>query len=143
MAHTARKMESVMKLESKPTSVAQTSQFIFEKMENLANFEVLMPDNLQKFVVLDEKSFVFALKGMPEIHLEKKESTPYSRLVYGAKEGKIPFGLILLLQSISEKEVEIQFVFESNLNPMMAMMVKAPVSKLIETMAEKLKNIPF
>ena len=143
MAYTTRKMESIMKLESKPTFVAQNSQFIFEKMENVANFEVLMPDNLQKFVIFDEKSFAFTLKGMPEIHLEKKDSLPYNRLAYGATEGKIPFELTLLLHPISDKETEIQFVFEGNFNPVMALMVKVPVSKLIETMTEKLKNLPF
>lgn len=132
-----------MKLESKTIRVAQNIQTIFEKMQNVATFEQLMPDNLQKFSVLNEDSFVFALKGMPEIYLEKKKSTPHTELVYGAIEGKIPFQLTLFLTPITDKQTDVQFIFEGNFNPMMVLMVKAPVSKLIETMAEKVSQFVF
>ncbi len=132
-----------MKLESKTIRVAQNIQTIFEKMQNVATFEQLMPNNLQKFSVLSEDSFVFALRGMPEIYLEKKKTTPYTELVYGAIEGKIPFQLTLFLTPITDKQTDVQFSFEGNFNPMMALMVKAPVSKLIETMAEKVSQFVF
>lgn len=132
-----------MKLESKTIRVAQNIQTIFEKMQNVATFEQLMPNNLQKFSVLNEDSFVFALKGMPEIYLEKKKSTPHTELVYGAIEGKIPFQLTLFLTPITDKQTDVQFIFEGNFNPMMVLMVKAPVSKLIETMAEKVSQFVF
>lgn len=130
-----------MKLESTTAPIAQSNQIIFQKMENVANFEFLMPDNLEKFSVIDENSFVFALKGMPEIYLEKKQSLPYKQLIYGAKEGKIPFELTLLFTEIESQQTQVQFIFEGNFNPMLALMVKAPIGKLIQTMAERITKI--
>ena len=119
-----------MNLETQKIKISQNYVVLFEKLEK--------PD---KFKVLDEKSFSFALKGMPEILLERKNTTPYSELIYGAKEGKIPFNLFIKLTFISETETEVQFVFKGDFNPMMAMMVKSPISKLIQTMAEKTQNL--
>ena len=122
-----------MNLETQKIKISQNNVVLFEKLEKPDNFKELMPDNLAQFTVLDEKSFSFALKGMPEILLERKNTTPYSELIYGAKEGKLTF--------ISETETEVQFVFKGDFNPMMAMMVKSPISKLIQTMAEKTQNL--
>lgn len=130
-----------MNLETQKIKISQNNVVLFEKLEKPDNFKELMPDNLAQFTVLDEKSFSFVLKGMPEILLERKNTTPYSELIYGAKEGKIPFNLFIKLTFISETETEVQFVFKGDFNPMMAMMVKSPISKLIQTMAEKTQNL--
>ena len=58
-----------MNLESKKTIVEKSAKDLFALLENVANFERLMPDNISKFQMLSEQSFVFALKGMPEISL--------------------------------------------------------------------------
>jgi len=50
---------------------------------------------------------VFALKGMPEIYLEKKSSTPYSQLVLGEANGKILFLLTTNIAEISDTESEV------------------------------------
>ncbi|MDO4880835.1 MAG: SRPBCC family protein [Capnocytophaga sp.] len=130
-----------MKIEIPQTTVSQNNIILFEKLENPTNFKQLMPDNLATFEVLDENSFSFSLKGMPEIVLEKKNTTPHSELIYGAKGGKIPFNLFVKLTKKSETETDVQFSFEGDFNPMMAMMVKAPISKLIQTMTEKTQNL--
>ncbi len=47
-----------------------------------------MPENISKFEVLDDDKFLFALKGMPEIILKKKEVIPPNKIVLGAAGGK-------------------------------------------------------
>ena len=100
-----------------------------------------MPDNISKFQMLSEQSFVFALKGMPEISLEKKSSTPSSQLVLGEAKGKIPFQLTANITEVSNNESEVQLLFEGNFNPVMAMMVKTPISKFMETLVTKMKEL--
>ena len=100
-----------------------------------------MPDNISKFEKLSDTSFVFALKGMPEIYLEKKSSTPYSQLVLGEANGKIPFQLTTNIAEISDKESEVQLLFKGDFNPIMAMMVKAPISKFMETLVTKMQTL--
>ena len=130
-----------MKLETSKTLVQKSAKNIFESLDNVANFKQLMPDNINKFELLTNNSFVFALKGMPEIYLEKKSTTPYSQLVLGEANGKIPFQLTTNITEISDNESEVQLVFEGNFNPVMAMMVKTPISKFMETLVTKMQTL--
>jgi hypothetical protein len=44
-----------------------------------------------------------------------------------------PFTLIANIDSVSDSEVKLDF--EGDFNPMMAMMIKGPIGKFIETLA--------
>ena len=91
-----------------------------------------MPENIAKFEVIDENCFEFGLKGMPEIKLVKKGGTPNSQIVLGAASSKLPFTLTGNLNAIDADNTEVQLAFEGDFNPMMAMMIKGPISKFIE-----------
>ena len=62
-----------MNLESPKVTLNKSAQNAFDFLSNVKNFEQLMPENISKFEVLGQDTFVFALKGMPEIELKKKE----------------------------------------------------------------------
>ena len=70
-----------MNLESPKVSIEKSSQIVFEFLSEIKYFKPLMPENISKFEVLDTDKFLFALKGMPEIVLKKKEATPNSKIV--------------------------------------------------------------
>ena len=130
-----------MNLETQKTIVPKSAKDLFTLLEKVETFERLMPDNISKFEKLSDTSFVFALKGMPEIYLEKKSSTPYSQLVLGEANGKIPFLLTTNIAEISDKESEVQLLFKGDFNSIMAMMVKTPISKFIEVLVTKMKDL--
>ena len=129
-----------MNLESQKVTVTKSTKEVFEFLSDLKNFEQLMPENTQKFEV-DGDSFLFALKGMPEIRLVLKEKTEYSNITLGAASSKLPFTLSGNLTELSENSSEAQLVFNGDFNPMMAMMVKKPLSKFIEVLAENISKI--
>ncbi len=124
-----------MKLESPKVSINKSAQDTFDFLSNVKNFESLMPDNISKFEVIDSDTFLFALKGMPEIILKKKESIAPSKIVLGAAGGKIDFSLTGYINETGENSSEIQLAFAGEFNAMMAMMIKGPISKFIETLA--------
>lgn len=128
-----------MNLESPKISVSKSPETVFEFLADVKNFKSLMPENISKFEVLSEDTFVFALKGMPEIILKKKEVTPPNKIILGAAGGKIDFSLIGNITQIDDENSEVQLLFSGDFNPMMAMMIKGPISKFIETLAA---NIP-
>ena len=131
-----------MKITSPAVSVALPIAAVYEKLENVSLFQRLMPENLAQFSSSeDNNSFSFTLKGMPEIFLEKKKHTPTSELVYGAPEGKLPFTLSIALTSTSAQHSEVVYTFEGEFNPMLALVVKSPITKLLQTMAEKTKTL--
>ena len=124
-----------MTLESPKVTVDKSAQDVFNFLENVENFEKLMPENISKFEVLENDKFVFALKGMPEIILKKKELVAPNKIILGAAGGKIDFSLIGNINELTPDKSEVQLVFEGDFNPMMAMMIKGPIGKFIETLA--------
>lgn len=124
-----------MNLESPKISVSKSPEDVFNFLANVKNFESLMPENISKFEVLSEDTFVFALKGMPEIILKKKEVVPPNKIVLGAAGGKIDFSLIGNITKKDDNTSEVQLLFSGDFNPMMAMMIKGPIGKFIETLA--------
>lgn len=129
-----------MKLESPKVTLNKSAQDTFNFLSDVKNFENLMPENISKFEVLDNDKFLFALKGMPEIVLKKKETTPPNQIVLGAAGGKIDFSLTGNISEIDATTSEVQLVFEGQFNAMMAMMIKGPISKFIETLASNMPN---
>lgn len=129
-----------MNLESPKVTVNKSAQHTFDFLCNVKNFEKLMPENISKFEVLSEDTFVFALKGMPEIELKKKEAISPNRIVLGAAGGKLDFSLTGNIKEIDTNSCEVQLVFEGDFNPMMAMMIKGPISKFIETLVTNTKT---
>ena len=61
-----------MNLESPKVSIEKSSQIVFDFLTDIKNFKPLMPENISKFELIDDKTFLFALSGMPEIMLKKK-----------------------------------------------------------------------
>ena len=128
-----------MNLESPKTTINKSAKETFDFLSDVKNFEKLMPENISKFEVLDDDKFLFALKGMPEIILKKKEAISPSKIVLGAAGGKLDFSLTADITAIDENSSETQLTFEGEFNAMMAMMIKGPITKFIETLAT---NIP-
>jgi len=130
-----------MNLESPKVTVEKPLEYIFNALSDVKNFEKLMPDTIAKFEVTADDSFIFGLKGMPEIKLKMMEKSPFNQIKLGAASDKIPFSLIANLDAISENNTAIQLQFEGTFNPMMAMMVKGPIGKFIETLAQNMHKL--
>ncbi|SHJ51568.1 orotate phosphoribosyltransferase [Pseudozobellia thermophila] len=130
-----------MHIETPNTVIPKGDKEVFEFLTDLKNFEKLMPDNIDKFEVINDDRFLFALKGMPEIVLQRKEQTPYSQIVLGAASDKLPFTLSARIDSISENSSEVALSFEGEFNAMMAMMVKKPITNFMTTLSDNLSKI--
>lgn len=130
-----------MKLESHKVLVEKSAEYLFNELNEVANFEKLMPDNVVKFEVLDQNAFIFGLKGLPEIKLKMKDKTPFSEVVLGAASDKLPFTLTADLNAISPTSTEVYLHFDGEFNAMMAMMIKGPISKLIESFANNMVKL--
>ncbi|MFD2939084.1 SRPBCC family protein [Flavobacterium notoginsengisoli] len=130
-----------MNLESPKVTVQKSAQDLFDQLTDVKNFEKLMPDNIAKFEVTGEDAFIFGLKGMPEIKLKMKEKTAPNKIILGAASDKLPFTLTSNIDTISDSESAVQLFFEGEFNAMMAMMVKGPISKFIETLANNMNKL--
>jgi carbon monoxide dehydrogenase subunit G len=129
-----------MNLESPKVTLDKSAEDTFNFLSDVKNFESLMPENISKFEVLENDKFLFALKGLPEIILKKKEATPNSKIVLGAAGGKLDFSLIGTITEVEADKTDVQLSFEGEFNAMMAMMIKGPISKFIETLVTNMKT---
>lgn len=130
-----------MNLESPKVTVQKPAQEMFDLLSDVKNFQKLMPDNIAKFEVIGDDAFIFGLKGMPEIKLKMKEKVAPSKVVLGAASDKLPFTLIANIDVVSETSSDVKLDFEGDFNPMMAMMIKGPIGKFIETLAGNMNKL--
>jgi hypothetical protein len=122
-----------MNLESPKVTVNKSSQELFDYLSKAENFKSIMPDNIDKFES-NEDSFVFALNGMPEIKLRMLEGEAPKKVVLGSASEKFPFSLTADIQDVAADQCEAQLLFSGEFNPMVAMMVKGPLQRFIDTL---------
>lgn len=128
-----------MNLESKQVATSKNPQEMYTFLTQVANFKQLMPDDT-KFEVHNNDTFLFGLKGMPEIKLGLQESTPHSKVVLGSTSDKLKFTLSCDIKA-QENGSLAQLHFDGDFNPMMAMMIKGPISKFLEQLASGIEKL--
>jgi len=144
VAQSSAAMETIivnMHIEVAKKRVQKSNQEVFDFLIDIKNFEVLMPENIDKFEVLDENTFKFALSGMPEIVLRLKEQIPHEKIILGAASDKLPFTLTADITGMSDTESEVGLSFEGQFNAMMAMMIKNPITNFMETLSKNMDKL--
>ena len=129
-----------MNINGNTVVVEKSAKELFTFFTELENFKEIMPENIQKFEV-DGESFIFGLPGMPEIRLVLKEKTEFSNITLGAASSKLPFTLAADFNKLSENKTEVKLNFEGDFNPMMAMMIKKPLTKFVDTLTENIGKL--
>jgi len=130
-----------MNLESPKVSVQKTENELFEFLADVKNFEQLMPENIEKFEIYTNDSFLFILKGMPEIRLKLQEQVPSNKIVLGSDLDNFPFTLTKNITKLDDNSSEVQLIFEGKFNMMVAMMLKNPLQKFLNTLTENIEKL--
>lgn len=125
-----------MKLESPKVKTSKSQEEMFEFLTNVHNYEQLIPESKEKFEAISNDTFLFQLKGMPEIRLKITETKKPNLVVLGSTSDKFPFHLNIFISEEGANESEVYMNFEGNFNPMMSMMIKKPLQKFIDTLSE-------
>lgn len=127
-----------MKLESPKVKVQKNQKELFQFLTNVENYKQLMPGSLAKFEKVNDKAFIFQLKGMPEIQLEIQEMNEPNTIKLGSASKSLDFALDIFIDAVDDSSSEAQLLFEGKFNAMMAMMVKKPLKSFIETLSNNL-----
>jgi len=127
-------------IESKKVTVNTSATELYQKLEKPENFKQAMPESVTKFEA-DDNSFVFGMKGMPEVRLVIKEKVEPELLTFEAASSKLDFTLACHITPIDEDTCEAYFHFEGKFNPMLRMMVEKPLKNFIEALADKLPTL--
>lgn len=130
-----------MNLESEKVTTQKSQQEMYNFLTNVENYRQVMPQSMEKFEVTGQDSFLFQLKGMPQIELQITETREPELVVLGSTSDKFNFSLDLTIESAGESQSRVQLLFNGKFNTMMAMMVKGPLKKFINILSENIQKV--
>lgn len=130
-----------MKIESEKSEINRPAAEIFSFLSDFNNFQKIMPPQVTNWKSTpDECSF--AINGMPTIGMKIVEKNPNSKIkISSGAEVPFDFTITIYLTEINSLQTTGQIVFESDLNPMMAIMVEKPLKNFFNLLAGRLKEI--
>lgn len=128
-----------MHLESPKIPLSKGPEEIYQLLSEPANMKVLMPESVVKFEA-DADTFLFGLKGLPEIRLLKNRSEENRLIGFSAASSKLDFDLLIHIEAQGEGS-ELSLSFEGQFNPMMKMMVEKPLKRFLADLADKAAEI--
>lgn len=130
-----------MKIESEKSEINKPAAEIFSFLSDFNNFQKLMPPQITNWESTADKCS-FTINGMADIGMKIVEKKPNSQIKISSN-GKVPFDFILTihLTETTPSQTIGQIVFESELNPMMAVMVEKPLRNFFNMLAGKMKEI--
>jgi carbon monoxide dehydrogenase subunit G len=111
---------------------------IFAFLNDMNNFEKLMPDGKIDKWESTENQCEFTLKGMARIGLKKETTSPPNHIKVSSF-GKVPFtfDLDINLKEEADHQTEISIVFKGDINPFMKMMVEKPLTNFFNFLVSK------
>jgi hypothetical protein len=125
-------------IESPVITIKQSVEELIAHYSNPASFKELMPKEVAKFEA-NAESFLFALKGMPEVRL-KVEEISKEQVMLKSSSDKLPFYLRVKFRSEAEL-TKAQIHFEGEFNPMLKMMIQRPLQNFVNHLAENMERI--
>ena len=127
-------------IESKTVSISKSANALYNQLVDFKSFGDMMPDSVQNFEA-DETSFLFQLKGMPEVRLVLDHKEEPTLIKFKSASSKLDFSLSCIIIPQDEQNCQSRFEFQGNFNMMLKMMVEKPLKSFIENLADKLTEI--
>lgn len=130
-----------MRIESDTSEINKSSAEVFSFLSDFNNFQKLMPPQITNWKsAADECSFT--ISGMASIGMKILEKVP-NTLIKISSNGKVPFDFTLNIHLTETTPTQCigQLIFESDLNPMMKMMMEKPLRNFFNLLAGKMKEI--
>lgn len=129
-----------MEINSSTATVDQSTEMLFSKISQVETYKQLMPEGAQ-FTTISDSQFRFKLGGMPEIGLTISDKQPNESIFLKSSSDKISFSLRGNLTEVSADQTKIQLHFKGDFNPMMAMMVKKPLTQFMESLISNMHKL--
>ncbi len=131
----------MVKTESNKVVVKASAETLFQFLGNFNNFGKLMPPQVSNYQSTEHECS-FNIQGMADIELYTIEKIQPTLIHIGAR-GKTPIPLEMKwnFTQLSDSETQAVLSLEAGLNPVMAMMAKAPLQNFVNMLADKLGEI--
>jgi carbon monoxide dehydrogenase subunit G len=128
-------------IESKHVEIAKPAQELYTFLEDMNNFQQLLPQDRISEWKSDGKSCSFKVQGAATIGLQLDGGTPPDHLRLKATErSPFPFTLDVHMKE-NEGLTTAWQEFQGDINPFIKMMVEKPLKNLFDHIADRMKAI--
>ncbi len=135
--------ERMTRIESKHVEIARSAQDIYTFLQDMNNFQQLLPQDRISEWKSDGKSCSFKVQGAATIGLMLDGGTPGENVrMKSTERSPFPFTLDVRLAGSNGSTQAFQ-VFEADLNPFIKMMVESPLKNLFDHIADKMVAVQF
>ena len=138
------RIKTMNKYSSKPTTVNKSPGYWYAFFTDMRNFKQLLPDDKISEWEADENSCRFQIKGLTKVSFSLKEKSPERLVVYtGSEKMPVPLNIVMEIEAAegTENQSILSIHIETELNPMMKMMLDKPLTNLVNTIGTALPTI--
>ena len=126
------------RIESKQVRIARSAQELYDFLQDMGNFQQLLPQDRISEWKSDGRSCSFKVQGAATIGLQLDGGTP-NTLVRMKSTERAPFPFTLDVHLVEDSgSTNAHQVFEADLNPVIKMMVEKPLKNLFDHIADKM-----
>lgn len=133
----------MVKIESKKVELNRNVEFVYEYLSDFTHFSMVANDKIENFKATQDRCS-FTIKGMTDMGLKIIARVPNESITI-SNDTDIPSSMPLNFLIIFEFERVEPYVtravvkMELDANPMIAMMVKKPLEKFVNSLADGMK----
>jgi len=129
-------------LESKKVVITATSQQVFDYVNDLNNFQNLLPADRIENWTSDTSSCQFKIKNVATIGFKKKtDNAPEYLQLESDSSAPFAFTINIHIKALDEKSCEAHQIISADINPFLKMMVEKPLTNLFDYIADRLQAI--
>ena len=130
--------------ESKPVVVSRSASAVYDIFFDFNNFRGFLPtDRIEQFSCT-QTSCTITAKGLPTITLDMTERVPQKRVLYSTHDQRpMDIRLGLDINALSDTSSELKFFIDAEIEGVTSMMLSKPFQNLLDTIANKIKEMNF
>ncbi len=128
-----------MKINSNKETINCRAENIFDFISNFKNFEHLVPQDKVNNWNATENECSFAIPNLATIAMEIAEKQAPNRLLIKSKQPS-PFDFSMTVELEGNETVVSSIEFAADVNPMLGMMVKNPLTNFVNILNAQLKS---
>ena len=133
----------MVKIESKKVEIKRNVEFVYEYLADFTHFSMVANDKIENFKATQDRCS-FTIKGMTDMGLKIISRLPNESITI-SNDTDVPssmplnFLIIFEFERVEPYVTRVVVKMELDANPMIAMMVKKPLEKFVNSLADGMK----
>ena len=134
----------MIKIESKKVEIKRNVEFVYEYLADFTHFSMVANDKIENFKATQDRCS-FTIKGMTDMGLKIISRLPNESITI-SNDTDVPssmplnFLIIFEFERVEPYVTRVVVKMELDANPMIAMMVKKPLEKFVNSLADGMKT---